>query len=237
MEHAAMSGGAISTGEFGSMMRSIFEPKSQAEFNWDHWGTLRGRKMAVFNFFIDSGHSSYTISYSAGPGDEQHIITAYRGLVYADENTGEIDRIKFIAVDIPKSFPVSETSEILDYDQVNINGQPYICPMLAQLYMTAGRQKSKNEIEFRNYRKFGTESNIVYSDAAPPPPLAAEKTQEQPATTGGNTVGQTSPAQPGTSTNAATTPQQQPVKPATKSGTSDPFSLPAPPPPPPIPHL
>jgi hypothetical protein len=126
MEGVPMHGGAISTGEFGSLMREIFEPHSQAEFGWDHWATLRGRRMAVFNYFIDSGHSSWSISYSAGPGDEQRIITAYKGLVYADENTGEIDRIKFEAVDIPKSFPVNEATEILDYDAVDISGQQYV---------------------------------------------------------------------------------------------------------------
>src|SRR5438270_2572177 len=106
-------GGARSTGEFAGMMRSIFEPKSEAEFSWDHWATLRGRRMAVFNYFIDSGHSNYSIEYGSGAG-EQRIITAYKGLIYADESTGEIARIKFVAVDIPRSFPISEVTEILD---------------------------------------------------------------------------------------------------------------------------
>src|SRR5581483_7821748 len=43
MRNAKIHGGAVSTGEFGSMMRAIFEPSSQAEFGWDHWATLRGR--------------------------------------------------------------------------------------------------------------------------------------------------------------------------------------------------
>ncbi len=210
MEGVPMHGGAISTGEFGSLMREIFEPHSQAEFGWDHWAKLRGRRMAVFNYFIDSGHSSWSITYSAGPHDEQRIITAYKGLVYADENTGEINRIKFVAVDIPKSFPVTEATEILDYDAVNISGQQYVCPLVARLYMRADRQSSKNEIEFRNYRKFGTESAIKYDlDPNAPAPLPPSKTEEQPA----------SPTAPKTEQ---------------KSGSnSSPWTLPTPPPPPP----
>lgn len=222
MEHVQAGGGAISSGEFGSLMREIFEPASEAEFGWDHWATLRGRRMAVFNYFIDSGHSKYSISYSAGPGDEQRIITAYKGLIYADENTGEIDRIKFIAENIPRSFPVSEATEILDYDLVEISGQKYVCPLAAKLYMTAGREKSRNEIEFRDYRKFGTESTIEYGKEAPPP-LPESQTQEQPATF--STTG-TAPAE---------TPQQAP-KPAgttAATGNSNPWALPTPPPPPP----
>ena len=217
LEHAAASGGAISNGEFGSMMQEIFETRSDAEFGWDHWGTLRGRRMAVFNYFIDSGHSHYSISYSSGPGDEQRIYTAYKGLVYADPDTGEIDRIKFVAVNIPRSFPVSDASEILDYDQVEISGHPYICPLMAQLYMGAGREKSKNVIEFRDYRKFGTESNITYGAENVPPPLPASKTEEQPATTSTPASNQ-APKPPATASNKNATPW---------------WAMPVPPPPPP----
>ncbi|HZS55700.1 MAG TPA: hypothetical protein VFA65_14960 [Bryobacteraceae bacterium] len=187
MRNAKIHGGAVSTGEFGSMMRAIFEPSSQAEFGWDHWATLRGRRMAVFNYFIDSGHSEYSISYGSGEGDQQRIITAYSGLIYADPNTGEIDRIKFQARDIPKSFPVNKAEETLDYDQVDISGNPFILPLVATLYMVAGRENSKNEIQFGNYRKFEAGSTIFYGDSkvtmdpTPPPPLPASKTEERPA--------------------------------------------------------
>jgi hypothetical protein len=199
-------GGATSTGEFGSLMREIFEPKSDAEFGWDHWGTLRGRRMAVFNYFIDSGHSNWSITYAASASDSQRIVTAYRGLVYADAQTGEITRIKFVAVDIPKGFPVQEATEILDYDLAEISGQKYVCPLVAQLWMRAGRESTHNEIEFRNYRKFGTESSITYDMDEASKPLPASKTQEQPATA---------------------EPKPAPQKPA------NPWTLPTAPPPPP----
>ncbi len=227
IERAAGTGGAISTGEFGSLLQSIFEPRSEAEFGWEKWTTLRERRMAVFNFFIDSGHSSYSISYSSGPGDEQRIITAYKGLVYADPDTGEVDRIKLVAVDIPKSFPVSDASEILDYDQAQISGQTYIVPMRAVLYMSAGREKSRNELEFRNYRKFDIGSVITYGKAdmpsEAPPPLPENKTEEQPVS--GSTTGSTSatPTQPAT---------PQPSKAANANGSNPWWAMPAPPPPP-----
>ncbi len=167
-------GGTVSSGEFGSLMREVFEKHSQAEFNWDHWGNLRGKKLAVFNYFIDSGHSSYSIE---DVSSEQRIITAYRGLVYADEFTGIVSRITFQAVDIPKTFPVQEASERLDYDEVTISGRPYIVPLIALVQLRAGQQKTKNEIEFRLYRKFGTEIVLDYST---PDPLPANKTAEQP---------------------------------------------------------
>ena len=44
-------GGAISSGEFGSLMSSIFDKKSQADFAWARWGKLRGKVMPVFQLF------------------------------------------------------------------------------------------------------------------------------------------------------------------------------------------
>ncbi|MDQ2840908.1 MAG: hypothetical protein M3Y72_07710 [Acidobacteriota bacterium] len=223
-------GGARSTGEFAGMMRSLFEPRSDAEFGWDHWAKLRGRVMAVFSYFIDSGHSSYSISYSEGPGDEQRIITAYRGLVYADANTGEIDRITFNAVDVPSSFPVRTANERIDYDLVTIGTQQSVLPLSALLHMSTVHETSKNEIEFRNYRKFGTESIIKYdmeqSSAGTPAPLPSSKTDEQPVNGG---------AKPADST-ANGSASQQPAKAASNApaaSPSSPWTLPAPPPPPP----
>ncbi len=210
-------GGARSSGEFAGMMRSIFDPRSNAEFGWDHWARLRDRTMAVFNYFIDSGHSSYSISYGSSPGDDQRIITAYRGLVYADANTGEIDRITFVAVDIPSSFPVRTATERVDYDLVDIGGEKSVMPIQALLNMStvSPRQTSRNEIEFRNYHKYGTQSTIKYDmdpNAPPPEPLPESKTQEQPATSA---------------------PVIKPKATPPASSSSSPWTLPTPAPPPP----
>jgi hypothetical protein len=227
-------GGARSSGEYAGMMRSIFEPKSEAEFGWQKWTRLRGRVLAVFNYFIDSGHSSYSISYGEGREDDQRIITAYKGLVYADANTGEIDRITFEAVNIPTSFPVRTARELVDYDLINIGDtgdqEKAVLPLRALLNMsTIHDGTSKNEIEFRNYHKYGSNSVIRYDmdpTAPPPEPLPSSKTDEQPATRGNsgksNTPGATNPA-----------PQQQPPK-SNAPSSSNPWTLPpAPPPPPP----
>jgi hypothetical protein len=173
------TGGSTSTGEFGSQMREIFEPRSEPEINWDHWATLRGRRMAVFNYFIDSGHSSFTISYGSGKEDEQRIVTAYKGLIYVDANTGEIDRIKFEAVNIPRTFPISATTETLDYDLVPISGQPFVLPVSAKLFMKAGRESTKNEIEFRSYRKFEADTFIKYNLDPNGPPIP-DTTEQKP---------------------------------------------------------
>lgn len=212
------TGGAISTGEFGGMMRSIFEEKSQADIHWDHWGTFDGKLVAVFHYSIDSGHSEYRIT---DVNTHQEIITAYQGLIYADQYTGQIARITLEAFDIPRSFTVNEASEILTFGDTEINGQMYNCPLKADLRMRSGRQKDKNEIEFRLYRKFGTESNIVYGAIAPPPLADNQTSDGAAAASAGGPAGQQQVGQ-----------KQQPAQTATQKA-ADPWAIPAPPPPPP----
>lgn len=224
------SGGATSTGEFGSLMREIFEPRSEAEISWERWATLRGRRMAVFSYFIDSGHSAWYITYGSGKTDEQRIVTAYRGSIFADANTGEIDRIRFEAVDIPRTFPVNATSEILDYDLVAISGQQFVVPLKAKLLMKAGRESSMNEIEFRAYRKFESDSFIKYNlDPNAPPPIPSSETDEKPAS--GKEPAANS-AQPATTTSTTT---EEPAKTATPDAPRkpNPWLLPTDVPPPP----
>jgi hypothetical protein len=175
-----VGGGATSAGVFGSLMKEVFAPESEAEFTWERWARLRGRVVAVFHYAVDGAHTKYSLDYSADEHDDQRIYTAFNGLVYADPNTGEIARIRFDAVNIPPSYPVKEAVEILDYGMVDISGEHYMCPMLARLYMRTPDAKTHNEIEFRDYRKFGADATITYGAEAPPP-LTPDQTEEQPA--------------------------------------------------------
>jgi hypothetical protein len=172
-------GGAISTGEFGSLMRGIFDPVSAADFSWEKWTTLRGRRTAIFNYSIDRRHPTYSITDRT---DNQSIVTAYRGQVYGNADSGEISRIVINAVDIPKSFPIRDAGELLEYWLTEINGKQYVVPTKAELLMHTARESDKNEIEFRNYRKYGTESSITYGldDPDSPPPAQASKPAPTP---------------------------------------------------------
>jgi hypothetical protein len=203
-----VQGGSVSSGEFASMMSKIFEPQSEAEFEWYRWGTLRGQRVAEYSYHIDSGHSVFTIRFD----NSQRIVTAYKGVIEGDAITGIIYRITFEAVDVPAGFPVREATEILDYGEVQISGNPFILPINAKLNMMArterGEQKTHNEIGFKLYRKFGTDSTftpgeIIDAEGTPspggeiegpppvmlPPPAATPRPPANPSSTA-------NPAQP-----------------------------------------
>src|SRR6185437_3973392 len=86
-------GGAITEGEFGSMLAAVFALKSRTNREWDHWKTLRGRPTHVFTFFIAAANSDYQITSGTSARNEEHVKTAQRGYVYIDAETSRVVRI------------------------------------------------------------------------------------------------------------------------------------------------
>lgn len=152
-------GGATSTGEFGSMLKEIFEPASRARFEWARWATLRGRRMHVFSYEVPQETSRWSIVY-----DRSDVIRpAYGGLIYVDRDTNVIMRATLEARNIPPTFPVQQAVTMLDYDYQDIAGTPYVLPLRASVRMRAGKLLTKNEVEFRMYNRFGAEATITFT--------------------------------------------------------------------------
>ncbi len=171
-------GGAISQGEFGSMMRGLFDPKSNAAFRWDSWTTLRGHVSYVFSYSVPLEHSQYTIEYHSTAADQGRKITAaYHGSIVVDQPTGRVLRIGLEADNIPPDFPVRQSSEVLDYDFVKISDHDFLLPVAAEFRSLAGHTSARNLVEFRNYRKFSAEANISFDDTDATP--APENTPNQ----------------------------------------------------------
>jgi hypothetical protein len=165
-------GGSISTGEFGSMMKEMFDPATEAEFRWERWGKLNGRVAHVFNYHVAQENSKWHVTYEKS----DDIVPGYHGLVYVDRNTSMVLRIVFDA-ELPLKFPISQVTDTLDYDLATIGASQFMLPMKAVLRMRQGKFLIKNEVEFRLYRKFTAEAEIKYDT---PEPLPDSKTQEQP---------------------------------------------------------
>jgi hypothetical protein len=171
------AGGSQSFGDFGSMLRQIFERSSEARFEWDHWGTLRGQRVMEFAYHIAQSNSQYHLIVEKG-----NIITAYHGIVAVDPNTHVVLRVSVIADNIPPDFPVRSAEDILDYDYQDISGHTFLLPLKATVTANLGDYLSRNDKEFRIYRKYSADAVIKYDteDAVAPPPLDENKTKETP---------------------------------------------------------
>jgi len=171
-------GGANSAGEFGSMMAEIFDPKTEASFRWERWATLRSRRAYVYAYQVAQPRSRWKVSYgrdSAG-GSKAETVPGYHGLIFVDRDLLAVVRITLVA-ELPPDFPIQQVEDTLDYDLATISGHEYILPLRAVVLMREGMHHSKNEVEFRLYRKFTTETSITFDTPDTPPD---DKTKKEP---------------------------------------------------------
>jgi hypothetical protein len=178
------AGGANSTGEFVSVLKTLFEEKSKAEFKPLDTDTLRGRRAVVYTYEVKRADSQWRLET-----ENQAIVAAHRGKVWIDSERARVLRIEFQSYDVPDTFPIRAAAVDLDYDWVTIPGQgEYLLPSRSVTVMTTARRgettQARNEIRFRNYQKYGTELRILDDDIIdgeipqeepPPPPKPPEK--------------------------------------------------------------
>ena len=166
-------GGSTSTGDFGTMMLQIFERATEARFEWNRWATLRGRRTMVFDYHVSQARSQWHITYDR----TEDIVPAYSGEVFVDKQTHAVTRITLVAEQIPSSFPVKKADTTLDYDYQELSGRTFLLPMKSTTFMSANDYMTRNDTEFRLYRKYSAESDIKF-DSDLVPPLPDDKTKE-----------------------------------------------------------
>jgi hypothetical protein len=170
--------GAWNRGEFGSILAFTFDPSSQAHFTWDHWESLHGRQVAVFRYAVDQAHSKYQVCclqmgsitiHGVIQPQRRPWMSAYRGFVYAAPETGRILRIDYRNVNLPPESPLLDARHVVDYASFTIGEKSYWLPSRVKHYIRTPQFRTRDEIGFSNYRKFGAESTILFptEDAAP----------------------------------------------------------------------
>ena len=170
-------GGTTSQGEFGSLLKGVFEPRTDAEFHWERWGMLRGHLCHVYKYTVDQEHSEWSIYDGEA---KQSVVPAYEGEVFVDTTTNQVLRVTLDSVNIPNDFRVRIAKSVLDYDYQTISGQKFLLPMKLTTRLDDNRHyQSRNDVEFRNYRKFSADTTLTF-DTDAPAPLDDAKTKEQP---------------------------------------------------------
>jgi hypothetical protein len=152
--------GAWSTGEFGTILGSLFSPYTAADFKFAQDDSIEHRSASVFDFKVQRVRSNWRIWT---PG--QYILSAYKGSVWIDKSTGEVLRLEMQAKDVPQKFPEITVETAVDYDSIRL-GSPdqFLLPVHAEA-LSCWRDSNecqRNVIEFRNYHKFTGESNIEF---------------------------------------------------------------------------
>jgi len=152
-------GGSISTGEFGSMLLSLFDPEREASFQWERQAGLRGRATEVYTFKVRKDRSNWHIE---AVEEKRSTYPAYTGRVWVDRETGYVLRLLMNTADMEPDFPIRSVQSQLDYNWSAISGIRFLLPESSVSWMNDGHYLSKNMIEFRMYRKFEAESKITF---------------------------------------------------------------------------
>ena len=154
-------GGFISHGEFGSFLRFVYSPEAAAEFRWDRWGNIGGRRVAVLAYRIDRKNSKYTVS-AAQVFRKYSIVTGVVGSVYVDPETHRTLRVTCGDDGLPPGWPIRETGSISDYDYAEVGGKKYLLPRRIDLRVLFREEQIRNITEFGNYRKFSTDATVTF---------------------------------------------------------------------------
>ncbi len=153
--------GSWSEGEFASTMQAILSPASDALFTNKRSTTIVNRPAYRYDYSIEQPRSSWQV-YAGG----SRFRPAYGGAIWIDKETSRVLRLEMSARNIPKEFPLDQVESAVDYDFVLIGSKKYLLPTHSEaLSCQRGTTEcSRNVIEFRNYKKYGADSNITFED-------------------------------------------------------------------------
>jgi hypothetical protein len=149
--------GTWSTGEFGTVLADIMSPASNARFVPRGASTAVGMEARVYDYRVEQPNSHWQIRIGRA------VYPAYKGALWIDPKTARVLRIEMNTRQLPSDYEVDTVEVTLDYGWVNISGQRYLLPSKSQ-NLTCQRGTfycTMNEIEFKNYRKFNVESQVL----------------------------------------------------------------------------
>ncbi len=157
-------GGAITEGEFGTLLAHIFSPEHLAVIEWDHWTTLRKRPAHVLRFRLAVEHSDARLEAYRPAGGSYNASVGQHGLVYVDRETHAVLRIVAESDSLPPRFPIRSAITRLDYAYAKVGSRLFLLPLYAEILISTSDLSTRNEVEFRDYRKYGAESSVSFED-------------------------------------------------------------------------
>jgi hypothetical protein len=172
-------GGTSSTGEFVTMLATIFKPESETVFQAVDTDLIRGRRAVIFDFEVTRDRARQVIT-AAGFLTET-TVTGMKGRMWIDRENSRVLRVESDATGIPESFRIRSARRTIDYEWTKIADENYLLPSLSDVRLTVREQgrlfETRNLIRFKDYQKYGTDVIVVEEDNRP---VEEQKPQQQP---------------------------------------------------------
>jgi hypothetical protein len=155
--HAQLDG-AISWGEFGSQFSQVFDPASHTAFTWDREEQVQGRRAWAFKYRVPKESGATVLDQPTNTA----IVVSYSGKVIIDPETKDVLEISS-TLDLPGTFPIRSITRKVIYANQNIGDKEYFLPSHAEMHLDEGRKIYDNQIDFKGYHHFSSESTIHFS--------------------------------------------------------------------------
>jgi len=212
LKHGPKIGGLEVKGEFGPILSRVAADALQGKITWGRWEQGASGKVAVFHYTVPNEKSHYLVQfccYFDGFGSDGTPImrvfsenAAYHGEIAFDPASGAILRIAMEA-ELTAGELVSKAAMLVEYGPTEIAGKTYVCPVKSVSILMAhtGQQSGMvskehykgsaktylNDVAFRQYRRFGSETRILAGDdgdsSQPRGPASADAPYSPPSRT------------------------------------------------------
>ncbi len=173
--------GTSSTGEFVTVLATVFKRENQTKFELVDTDQINSRRAVVFDFSIEKDKAKQRITSRQIISDS--TITGMSGRIWIDRDKSRVLRIESIATEIPGDFPIRSAKRIISYDWVKISDEDYLLPSLSDVRLTFRQQReifeSRNVIHFKDYQKYGSEVIILDDDDQEIPETELNKTSDE----------------------------------------------------------
>lgn len=149
--------GTWSTGEFGSILADIFSPSTNAKFRRRGSSTAAGMIADVYDYSVEQPNSHWQIRFG------RTVKPGYSGSLWIDPKTARVLRIEMGTRKLPADYEIDTVETVMDYSWVTISGKKHLLPVKSESLscMRGTFNCTKNEIEFKNYRQFTAESQVL----------------------------------------------------------------------------
>lgn len=152
------NGGLTVSGEFGNVMRRIFDPDSETVFT--SMGEAGGGDRVVLGLRVEQQHSTMRI----GSLDGELVVAGYSGEVYVSRSTGQIFRIRLTMDELPKGHSIRGATWDIHYGPVKMEERELLLPEFAAVEAYQQGRFVRNEATYTNYQKYSADSNIRYEN-------------------------------------------------------------------------
>lgn len=155
--------GTWSSGEYGTVATDVLATNTDAKFRYEKDSDVGGRPARKYLYSVAKLNSHWRVDFQGNV-----IYPAYSGGIWFDKENFRVLRVEMSGRQLPSDYPMDVVEMTIDYGMVKISGHDFLLPTHAE-NLACGRLSvmcSRNEVEYRNYRRFTAESTISTTDTS-----------------------------------------------------------------------